>query len=227
MLDDAHIPGDVKVSIFRQLDPIVRRDRFALYNCLLVSRPYFELAVERLWSSQRLANAFYNNHLDVLLKHVLVADPPSTTDGERSQPSSDAGWRIGVYLQSIRILFCCNYGSITRLESRDPVPPPLLLPWLRKLDSVDIRRADGAWLEALMERLALPGPAPKRLILSRSSTMCGTAALVARIGRRVNSLVIHMQHSEGEDGDCANVFDHFASSGKDGWVKKIAIHGIV
>ncbi|KAJ3152389.1 hypothetical protein HK101_001809 [Irineochytrium annulatum] len=224
MFDDGKIPGDVKVSIFRQLDPIVRADRYALHNCLLVSRPYFELAAERLWSSQRLPNAFFRNRFDALLNHALTTDPPSTTDGERSLPSSGAGWRIGIYLQSIRALLCCP-RSVNKSSAL--VPPSVLLPWLRKLDSVDVSRADETWFKALTERLALPGQTPRHLVLSPSTAMYGASTLASHIGRRVHSLEICLLGHKGEDGDCAKILDHFASAAKAGWVRKMVIVGVV
>ncbi|KAJ3141451.1 hypothetical protein HK101_003384 [Irineochytrium annulatum] len=218
---DISIVDDVVVNIFSLLDPNRRADRYTIYHCLFVSKPFFELAAERVWSSQRLPTSLqgasvFTSRFNVLLSHVLAHDPPAADDVDRLKD-----WRISVYLRSIRGLDCD--GTEKCSDKPAPVPPHRLLPWLRKLDWVNASRADGAWPDALVKRLALPGQMPSHLTLSNSPTH-GASALASLVGRGTRSLEFdHLSNERRRN--FADVLAAINATDGSGWLEAIQIHG--
>ncbi|KAJ3153012.1 hypothetical protein HK101_001774, partial [Irineochytrium annulatum] len=196
---------------------MTRSGRYALCSCLLVSRHYFEVGAKRLWSSGVLPTAVLrtaiyerddNDVLEIgcrLLQDLATYSPPSDIDGTAAPGTRR--WRFGVYLASVRALRCGDYVI-------GPVPPEYLLPWLKRLDSVDVTpAADKIWVEALAEWQSKPGRCPRRVGVPASAE--GMVIMKSVRGRGVHCLSI------GKSAFSDDEEDEMESDGKKGMMASI------
>ncbi|KAJ3130901.1 hypothetical protein HK101_004898, partial [Irineochytrium annulatum] len=162
IVDDNRVLFEIKENVFANLDPIDRADRYTLYNCLLVSKSYFEFAAGRLWSRVILPTDPRRVELrspqGLLLGHILNVEPPTSVGKD---------WRCRVYLWSIRALRCEYESSVDRYpEPWKPVATERLLPLLKSLDRLDASSAEGACLSALESARNITARPPRRVTLS-------------------------------------------------------------
>ncbi|KAJ3190787.1 hypothetical protein HK101_008361 [Irineochytrium annulatum] len=197
VVDDSKVLDEILIGVFRQLNADRPADRYALHNCLVVSRRYFQQAAERMWSAQIFPvsiheAARYHDRFRFLFEHVLVNEPAIA--GDHGRPACSRDWRITIYMGSLRKLLCLATGKSDCLS----VPPERLLPWIKRLDWVDMQSADETWARALAKRFSVIGQHPHHLILGP-----GKASDVMSLAcRTVPSLLLTIGRS-GEDGGLA------------------------
>ncbi|KAJ3196514.1 hypothetical protein HK101_008697 [Irineochytrium annulatum] len=148
-------------GIFRQLDPNSFPDRDALKSCIYVSKLFYELAAERIWSVHDLSTTSQDLAHEPLLKHLVDLDASKLDDAK----SGSLEWRMAICLRSIRRLSCST--SSANSDSVD-IPPEKLLPCLRKLDSVAVVGATRSWAKALAERFKDPKQRPRHMTITTS-----------------------------------------------------------
>ncbi|KAJ3129350.1 hypothetical protein HK101_005271, partial [Irineochytrium annulatum] len=171
LMNDGRINVDLHNSIFRQFDPTYRADRYALYNCLLVSRLYFELAAPILWSSQTFSvdlNDSDRRQCRFLLEHVVANNPP-TPDTANGSPPSARDQRLHIYLRTIRL------HSVEAM-------------WVDDGANLD-------WADALATHLGVPGRRPPHLTLCAAAADTGVKCLIGPRLRSFGAIAFE------EDGD--------------------------
>ncbi|KAJ3193351.1 hypothetical protein HK101_004976 [Irineochytrium annulatum] len=205
VIDDRRIFDDVLANIVRQLNPRRRSERYALCNCLLVSRRYFQVAAEHLWSSVILTadpRPYQRNPRHpskVLHDFVLATDPP--TENGMIAPHSRSQ-RFVLYLRSIRTFACNEFARSDGLVNY--VPHYRLLPWLQRLDRVNAAGAPEVWLQALKDWCSFPGRLPLHIGITAAAAG-GGGELLGALGCKVRSVRM-VSPSRCNDGGLAAFF---------------------
>ncbi|KAJ3191177.1 Serine/threonine-protein kinase wnk1 [Irineochytrium annulatum] len=215
--------NDVMINICRQLDPRRRGDRYALYNCLLASRRFFALAAKRLWSFKVLnTNINDSQKVNFLLEHALGSQPQTTSEnGDRSNMSRKH-LRLSLYLSSIRKI---KYGTFCRDVNNARLAPHFLLPWLTKLDWVDMTKAPAEWIQALLGWLSEPVRRPRHLSLSTSAGEEGRK-LMALASHSLRSVELTANLKTDNDELAANMINKLTARGENGPVCALTFNDI-